>query len=208
VDVRLRAGHPPPSYARASIQRHEEDVQRKRQDCGSNGYERQHGQILVSDGATLEALEQLYRDRYADFLRTASAIANSRELGRDAVQDAFVSAVRARSKFRGDGALEAWVWPMVVRSALKARRTTVKPSECPEEPTWRDDEIEGAAEIRAAIARLPERQRLVLFLRYFGDLAYRDIAEAAGIDVGTVGAQLHAAHQSLRQLLKEVSPRA
>ena len=55
------------------------------------------------------------------------------------------------------------------------------------------------------MAALPERQRLVVFLRYFADLDYREIAEALDVKVGTVSATLHAAHAALRSALSEVS---
>ena len=51
--------------------------------------------------------------------------------------------------------------------------------------------------------RLPERQRLVVFLRYYADLDYRTIGQAAGIASGTVAATLSAAHASLRLDLEE-----
>jgi RNA polymerase sigma factor (sigma-70 family) len=54
------------------------------------------------------------------------------------------------------------------------------------------------------LAALPERQRLVVFLRYFADLEYREIATALGIETGTVSATLHAAHANLRRALEEV----
>ena len=55
--------------------------------------------------------------------------------------------------------------------------------------------------VRAAVALLPERQRIVLFLRYYADLDYAAIGQAAEISPGTVGATLHAAHSALQQLL-------
>jgi RNA polymerase sigma-70 factor, ECF subfamily len=123
----------------------------------------------------------------------------------DAVHDAFVQAVRNRRSFRGEGTLEAWVWRMVVNAARKRRR------DLPE----RTAEMEEAAHesrngfgdpVRAAVAALPERQRLALFLRYYADLDYAAIAAALDITEGTVGATLHAAHAALRKALKEAEP--
>jgi RNA polymerase sigma factor (sigma-70 family) len=54
------------------------------------------------------------------------------------------------------------------------------------------------------VAALPERQRLVVYLRYYADLDYRAIAEVLGVEVGTVSATLSSAHQALRRSLKEV----
>ena len=54
----------------------------------------------------------------------------------------------------------------------------------------------------AAIRRLPERQRLTLFLRYYADLDYAAIADVLGVSPGTVGASLHAAHNALEARLQ------
>ena len=59
-------------------------------------------------------------------------------------------------------------------------------------------------DIRDALAQLPERQRLVLFLRYFADLDYESIAAALEITSGTVGATLNKAHAALREHIQEV----
>jgi RNA polymerase sigma factor (sigma-70 family) len=58
--------------------------------------------------------------------------------------------------------------------------------------------------VRAVIQQLPERQRLVVFLRYWADLDYAAIADALAIAPGTVAAALHAAHGSIRNSLQEV----
>jgi len=58
--------------------------------------------------------------------------------------------------------------------------------------------------VRTVIAVLPEKQRLVLFLRHYADLDYQAIANVVGIERGTVAATLHAAHDKVRQAIKEV----
>ena len=155
---------------------------------------------------SLEEIESVYRSGYSTFLRTASAIADSREAGRDAIHDAFVNAISGREGFRGEGTLEAWLWRIVVRCALARRRRERDATNPVGEAIWTDrpaDEQEHA-EVRLAVAGLPERQRVMLFLRYYGDLDYESIATATGVRLGTVGAELHAAHASLRRYLKEV----
>jgi RNA polymerase sigma factor (sigma-70 family) len=151
----------------------------------------------------LADLEALYRSDYRRFLRVAAAILRDEARAVDAVQDAFASAIRRRRQFRGEGPLEAWVWRMVVNAALKERGrlshtelTDFEVAATLEEPT----------PVAEAIARLPERQRLALFLRYYADLEYESIATALQVSSGTVGATLNAAHASLRRLLQEVRP--
>ena len=72
--------------------------------------------------ASLDDLEGLYRSRFPEFLRVATALTGSVESGRDAVQEGFVKAVRSRADFRGQGTLGGWVWRAVVNSALSRQR--------------------------------------------------------------------------------------
>jgi RNA polymerase sigma factor (sigma-70 family) len=158
----------------------------------------------VTADVTPPDLEALYRASHSDLVRVATAITGDIEAGRDAVHDAFVSVVRVRATFRGDGTLEAWVWRAVVNSARTRRRAMS--DELPESSSTHeaDDSVDDADEVRALIRLLPERQRLVLFLRYYADLEYESIADVLGVRPGTVGAALHAAHRTVRRHLQEV----
>ena len=62
---------------------------------------------------------------------------------------------------------------------------------------------ERRAAVRDAVAALPERQRLALFLRYYADLDYAAIADALGVRRGTVSATLNHAHAALREALQK-----
>ena len=57
--------------------------------------------------------------------------------------------------------------------------------------------------LSAALRALPPRRRLVVFLRYFADLSYPEIADVLGISEGTVAATLHKARAALRNALTE-----
>jgi RNA polymerase sigma-70 factor, ECF subfamily len=153
-------------------------------------------------GASLAEVERLYRGRFGVFLRVATGILRDEERALDAVQDGFAAAVRERRRFRGDGPLEAWVWRLVVNAALKQRRAE-RGDRLPAAENGAGT-AEPAHDLRARIAALPDRQRTVLFLRYFADLDYAAIGEALGISPGTVGATLNAAHAALRRTLEEV----
>jgi len=155
-------------------------------------------------GATLSEIEAVYRERFAEFRRVAAAIVGDRDAALDVVQEAFGSAIRSRRTFRGSGPLEGWVWRMVVNTARDHRRlprVTTRIAEAPPQ----NGQAEGSGALAAAIASLPERQRVALFLRYYADLDYRGIADALGVRPGTVAATLNAAHLALRRTLLEVS---
>lgn len=149
----------------------------------------------------LDEIEAIYRERYPSFLRVTSAITGDTDAGHDAVQEGFARAVRGRHGYRGHGTLEAWLWRAVVNSARTQRRAFRSLGVLPELV----EEAKEAPEpsLRTALAALPERQRLVVFLRYFADLDYNTIARVAGIRTGTVSATLSAARESLRATLKE-----
>ena len=149
----------------------------------------------------LREIESVYRSRFNHFVRVARAITGDDERALEAVQDAFVSAVRARAGFRGDGPLEAWLWRTVVNAARKAAR---QPRVEPVDEADSFDPPPLVDELAPLIARLPERQRLIVFLRYYADLDYRTIAVALGVETGTVSSALAAAHATIRRSMREV----
>ena len=157
--------------------------------------------------ASVEALGELYQRSYHRYLRVAEAIVGEVELAHDAVQDGFARAIRGRFENRGPGSLEGWVWRTVVNAAKTARRdsppTHAQLDQLTEQPPSREVG-EPRSDVRAALAALPERQRLVLFLRYYADLNYVQIGEALDIRTGTVGATLNQAHAALHGALQEV----
>jgi len=150
----------------------------------------------------LSDLEALYRTRHTHFVRVARAITGDPERAHEAVQDAFAEAIRTRRSYRGDGPLEAWVWRAVVNAARKATRRPLVEAGSAAEPA--SEPPRATRELAPTIAALPERQRLIVFLRYYADLDYRSIAEILHVEIGTVSAALAAAHRTVRKVLEEV----
>lgn len=70
-------------------------------------------------------------------------------------------------------------------------------------PEIADGVHEPDTAVHAVLASLPERQRLVLFLRYYADLDYEAIAHALGMRKGTVSSTLSHAHAAIRAALTE-----
>ena len=60
---------------------------------------------------------------------------------------------------------------------------------------------EDSARLRTAIAQLPPRQKLVLELRVFDDLSFKEVAELAECNVNTAKVNFHYAVKRLRELL-------
>jgi RNA polymerase sigma-70 factor (ECF subfamily) len=160
--------------------------------------------VVIRRQRLLRDIGAVYSERYSAFVRVARAITGDPEGALDAVQEGFASAIRSRHTFRAEGSLEAWLWRCVVNASRKASRTrleeidNVDPVAAPPLPS---------SALAPLISRLPERQRLVVFLRYYADMDYRSIAACLEIQVGTVSATLAAAHRSIRLALQEVSAR-
>lgn len=158
--------------------------------------------VEVGPRASVEELSALYHDGYHRFVRVAEAITRDPEEARDAVQEGFSRALRELDGFRGRGSFEGWVWRCVTNAARMSRRRSRFRLLAPA-PEPAAVPAEGEPSVLAQLARLPERQRLVLFLRYFADLSYDRIAEALDVAPGTVAATLNAAHRTLRRQLEE-----
>jgi RNA polymerase sigma factor (sigma-70 family) len=153
----------------------------------------------------LVEFERLYERDFHAFVRVARAIVGDAQLAVDAVHDGLTAAIRGRDGYRGDGPFEAWVWRAVVNAARKGRAAKADFL-----PLLSVDDLGSTEEnpdefrLTPVLLALPDRQRLIVFLRYYADLDYRAISAALGIEVGTVSAALNAAHRSLRNALQEV----
>ncbi len=151
----------------------------------------------------LAAIEAVYRERFAGFVRVAQAITGEEQSALDAVHDGFVRAVRYRRGLRDRESAAGWICRIVINEARRNRKDATRG-----QPEIDRSELAAPDEdgelVRGALTALPERQRLALFLRYYADLDYAGIAEALGISRGTVSATLHAAHSNLQTQLKEV----
>jgi RNA polymerase sigma factor (sigma-70 family) len=154
--------------------------------------------------ASVAGLERTYEDGYHRFVRVAEAIVGDLETAHDVVQEAFARALSRRGEYRGDGPMTGWVWQIVVNEARDhARRRRRAPSR-PVAAASTNGHLDEGAAVRALLSELPERQRLVLFLRYYAGLEYREIGAALSISPGTVAATLYQGHARLRGKLGEV----
>jgi RNA polymerase sigma factor (sigma-70 family) len=145
------------------------------------------------------AIERLYRERYVGFRNAVATMTGDYDSARDAVQEGFARAYRARAQFRGEGSFEGWVWRIVLHTALEQRRSQRDASLDEVEATL--VEADSDPLLTSALRELSPRRRLVVFLRYFADFSYATIAEVCEIDEGTVAATLAQARAALAQSL-------
>ena len=181
-------------------------------------------------GGDREAYRRLVEREAPGLIRACHRILGDHAEAEDAAQEAFVTAFRSLSTWRGDGPFGAWLTRIAVRIALReaGRRRTVTwrdphaPSGGPEGPTSADRaaerdalaaapltdpailslRAERATEIRTAVATLPEPYREVVALRFFGEASLDEIARETGRPLGTVKTHLHRGLARLRTSLE------
>src|SRR4051794_3008378 len=125
-------------------------------------------------------------DRHATpVLRICYRILGSVQEAEDAAQETFVLAFRARTSFRADGSVDAWLARIATRESWRRRArqnrrrdATLPLDEAilavlvdPADPALAALEVERGAAVREAVAGLPEPYREVVTLRWFADLS-------------------------------------
>ena len=128
----------------------------------------------------------------------------------DVTQQAFVKAFHALIAFRGAATVRSWLYRIAINCALSwlrdhrreqpqaiAEDALVEPGSA----SARMIEGETSVQLRAAIAQLPPKQKLVLELRVFDDLAFKEVAELADCSENTAKVNFHYAVKRLRELL-------
>jgi len=161
----------------------------------------------------VRALEELFRQQYEPLCRFAERYLRDRAASEDLVQDLFAALWARRTRLDLRGSLRAYLFASVRNRALNVRKHLLvehdweRDEAAPEvrvlHPTPRRpdellDERERAARVRAAVAQLPERCRLVMQLRWQEQLGYSEIASILGISVKGVEIQLARGLRALR----------
>jgi RNA polymerase sigma-70 factor, ECF subfamily len=138
-------------------------------------------------------------------LRQVTAITADREQALDVVQEAYVRAWQRWDRVRRLDDPEAWVRRVAWRLALSRWRhaQVVRRHEprLAEPPTVPAAAVEDAIDVRAALARLPAGQRLVLVLHEMCDQSVQQVAAETGLPVGTVKSRLTRGRAALAALL-------
>jgi RNA polymerase sigma-70 factor (ECF subfamily) len=132
----------------------------------------------------------------------------------DVAQEVFVRVHRGLRNFRGDARLSTWICRIAMNACADARQRAPRevsldaaptgapppPAAAVTDPAFRDVELRDR--VSKAMARLPERSRLVLTMYYFAGQGYAEIADALKMPLGTVKTHLHRAKQELRDILE------
>jgi RNA polymerase sigma-70 factor (ECF subfamily) len=128
----------------------------------------------------------------------------------DVTQQVFVRAFKGLAGFRGAASVRSWLYRIAINCSLSWLRDhrREQPSEIAEDsltelpvaPSNIASDQDGVR-LRAAIAQLPPKQKLVIELRVFDDLSFKEVAELADCTENTAKVNFHYAVKKLRDIL-------
>lgn len=144
---------------------------------------------------------------YQAFLyRAAWALTGERGAAQDLVQETFALAWRARKQLRDHGAVQAWLYRILRREAIRQWRDREPWDEWDEtvcdEVADEKAVVDARSDLLDALQALTPVHREILVLFYLADMTYEDMALAMGIPGGTVMSRLNRARSALRRLME------
>lgn len=173
--------------------------------------------IELAQGRDPEALAEIYRRYARRVLGLCRYMLESRESAEDATSEVFLKLQRSIESYDGSVPFPRWLLRIasnqcidVLRRRQRGRQVILEVEEgaatieavAPEpSPLSAVMSAEARAEVRDAIARLPQRYRMPLVLRYYGELSYDEIAQQLGLHRNYVAALIFRAKQELRRKL-------
>jgi RNA polymerase sigma-70 factor (ECF subfamily) len=180
---------------------------------------REEGEALLDkarrgDERAFAHLLRLHQDRVYDLL---VRMLGDRAEAEDVTQEVFLAFHRALPAFRGDSKISTWLFRIAKNHCLNRlkylgrrgadRHVEIEAADDPsrdEGPERPDRALERRRQderVQAAIAALPEEQRLVVVLREIEGLSYEEIADVLEQPEGTVKSRLHRARLALAKSL-------
>jgi RNA polymerase sigma-70 factor (ECF subfamily) len=122
--------------------------------------------------------------------------------------------IRARSEYRPEARFSTWLYRVVFNLCVnesERRRVGHSLDDHAERAVWRDErtleptasleKADVVTSVRAAIAALPERQRMALVLAKYEELSHEEVARVLGTSEKAVKSMVHRARESLRASL-------
>jgi RNA polymerase sigma-70 factor, ECF subfamily len=176
------------------------------------------GRAVRGDRAAFEALVRAHRGAVYRF---ALRMTRDEAAAEDVLQETFLSALRHLEGWRGEGGVRPWLLAIAHRQLLRrVRRRAAEPAQhealdslevlgleagwgSPLEAEALRERLERRAVLEAALARLDEPERAVLWWRDVEGLSGEATAQLAGLTVPAMKSRLHRARLRLVALVKK-----
>lgn len=166
------------------------------------------------------AFEKLVIENERLIYNVALKITGNPDDAEDVAQEAFIKAYRNLGSFRGESRFSGWLYRLCYNAAMDhirknrdpnlrsltnddgsdAELDVADPAPTPEESA---DRKETQRIVREAVAMLDDDKREILVMREFSGMSYTAIADALGIEEGTVKSRISRARASLAEILRQ-----
>lgn len=152
---------------------------------------------------------RIYEDSKAGVWRLVSKYVFSREDREDLFQEIFLKVHRALPRFRGEAALNTWIYKIAVNTALnylnRQNRFRWAKQMLSNLRIVEDEAPEPATDLEELkpLKKLNPQQRMVLLLAEVEEKKLEEIAEIMKIPIGTVKSTLHRAREIIKKEVRE-----
>jgi RNA polymerase sigma-70 factor, ECF subfamily len=174
--------------------------------------------MVQVNAGSVDAFGELY-DRYCcRAYRVAWSVCHDEGRAEDAVHEAFISIWKNRACYVSQrGTVAAWLLTAVRYRAIDVARregrhagrlTGAHTLDAHSTPGDTADDVvarEDARSLQNLLAELPDAQREVITLAYYGELTHTEIAKALGVPAGTVKGRMRLGLQKLRAGIEKAS---
>lgn len=159
--------------------------------------------VLTAQGGDRRAVDLLYRHYYQRLVRYAYKVCGSADMAQEAVQDAWLRAMKTLGRLDDPRAFRSWLYNLVRWRGIDLLRASSRFVDSPVESVdeavvLAGERIDDAEELRQAIHRLPAVEKQIIHLFYLDELPVNEIAIVLGIASGTVKSRLNRARKLLR----------
>ena len=171
---------------------------------------------LLQNAATQErGFRELMRTHQERLYWHVRRMVQDHEDANDILQNTLIRAYRSIDRFKGESRIYTWLYRIATNECItflnKKKNTNILSMDNDELLSWQDqlpsdtplassDDI--LAKLDRAIATLPDKQRLVFNMRYYDELAYKDMSEMLGTSEGALKASFHHAARKIEDFLR------
>ena len=166
----------------------------------------------VTGGASIGEFRRLYERGFPILFRVAYRIAGSEEAAEDLCQEAFFRLYEKNMVFPSPDEAKYWLIRVVKNASLNYAKRKQRERKAYQRAFKEDTRTvetgehfvlknESRGEVKEALEKLPENLRIVLILKEYGELNYKEIGRALGISEGNVKVRVFRARERLAGLL-------
>lgn len=175
-------------------------------------------EFMSGNEAAFDVLLKRYQDKLYTYILF---IVHNEDMADDLFQETFVKAIvnLRQGRYTSNGKFYAWLTRIahnllidqfrIERNDILVRETDTEKSEDYSSllfDTYRENEISNEqvlTDIRRLVAHLPEAQRQVIYMRFYQDMSFKEIAEATNVSINTALGRVRYGINNMKKMAEE-----